>query len=932
MAESISSIPLTGVRRRLVTVGAIAAAFWGVSAFVVLMLVAMWFDLVWDLASPLRAVTLPVLLAAGFALAVALAVGTLRQARASRLARRLDAAGGTGGKILSGWELEQQLRSPGPGNLRPVTAGLAHLAVSNAARLADQVPSSRAVPLRPLARAAAAAGLVGAVVALLVVVMPGVARTQWNRFAHPTADVPPYALTEFDVTPGDTSVPYGDELDVWAQTRGEPVDELELVLRGAQGQPEALPMFQEPDGRWRAIIAKVTEPAEYFVRAYQARSHTYRIDVITLPQIRDVRVQITPPAYTNQGPYEGPVPQEGIVGVLGTRVQLWAESNRPLSRGSLRLQLGKEGSEVSFQPTTSGGSEVTGRFEITADGTFELRVVDVAGQPSREAFASTITRLPDERPFVRLVQPRTASLATPTASIPVETDAEDDYGVSRLQLFRSLNHSRPRPTDRDLPPETSRRVHDVTYLPLSEYGLRPGDEIKLFARVSDNDPAGAKGSESSVVTVHVISQEEYERLLRVREGLNVLMSKYRQAQRRLENLAEEIKGLQKQLKEQDEKGLVSKQQREQLDKLIRRLELEAKEIAAAAAHRLPYDIDENLSQQLDRLADQLTRGADDLQRLTGNQQLIRGELARELAKLASQLGQQADLYAENAMVPLELLERIFPLVADQAKFVDIVMRQKDLAERTAALKGRDGEDDPAVKARMRDLEEEQRTIRDDLERLLDDIEDHVQLLPEDEQLDKLRQTATEFVEAVRQSGAADAMSDAEQALSDFQGTRAHEKALEAAEILEKFLQQCDAMGSCAGGCLVFRPSLGQCIGNSVAQLLAEMGLGFGSGSGSGFGSGSGNGFSARRGMMQNMGLYGSMPGLTGQEGGPFGRSGDGRERERTAAFGGASDDAASLLGVPGMGQAGGAAEAAVPLRYRKRVGQYFRRVAEELEE
>ena len=36
-------------------------------------------------------------------------------------------------------------------------------------------------------------------------------------------------------------------------------------------------------------------------------------------------------------------------------------------------------------------------------------------------------------------------------------------------------------------------------LPLSAYGLRPGDVIKLFARVEDNDPAGAKGSEKLAI-------------------------------------------------------------------------------------------------------------------------------------------------------------------------------------------------------------------------------------------------------------------------------------------------------------------------------------------------------------------------------------------------------------------------------------------------
>ena len=44
----------------------------------------------------------------------------------------------------------------------------------------------------------------------------------------------------------------------------------------------------------------------------------------------------------------------------------------------------------------------------------------------------------------------------------------------------------------------------------------------------------------------------------------------------------------------------------------------------------------------------------------------------------------------------------------------LVLWQQDLAERLASLKGHDGEDNPALKARMRDLEQEQRQIRDAL--------------------------------------------------------------------------------------------------------------------------------------------------------------------------------------------------------------------------
>ena len=78
---------------------------------------------------------------------------------------------------------------------------------------------------------------------------------------------------------------------------------------------------------------------------------------------------------------------------------------------------------------------------------------------------------------------------------------------------------------------------------------------------------------------------------------------------------------------------------------------------------------------------------------------------------------------------------------DQARFVQLYLRQRDLAQRLTSFKGHDREDEPASKARMRDLEAEQKQIRSELGRLLDDIEEHARLLPDDPQLAKLRETA-----------------------------------------------------------------------------------------------------------------------------------------------------------------------------------------------
>ena len=185
-----------------------------------------------------------------------------------------------------------------------------------------------------------------------------------------------------------------------------------------------------------------------------------------------------------------------------------------------------------MKPTADGSQEVTGVFEIHQPGKVELKVIDVAGQHSTEVFQAPIIVLPDERPFVRVIEPPALSLATPTSALPIVLAAEDDYGISRLQLFRSLNDSRALPVDIELPTPAPVRWSASLILPLAAYGLEAGDEIKLFARVEDNDPAGAKGFETPVAVVRIISQEEFERMVRVRHGLAVLTAKYQQAQRR----------------------------------------------------------------------------------------------------------------------------------------------------------------------------------------------------------------------------------------------------------------------------------------------------------------------------------------------------------------------------------------------------------------
>jgi len=932
MHDPLLRTQLVRLARRVRGLGGISGLGWGLLAAGLTVLAGAWADLVFELSPPLRLAALAGALLVGPALALVVLWRSGRHASPAVLARRLDQIASARGEIVAGVDLLEDSRS-----FDPVANGLAAIAVERARALAREVPGPRVVPLRPVLLPALLVGFLAGGMVLLALGLPRIAQALWLRFSDPFGDHPPYSAALLTVEPGDIKVIYGDGVEIRAQVAGAPVDRLELVLEQAGQAAERLPMFPEGDGRWRAAIANITAPGRYFVRADRARARSPRhaISVVTVPRLASVRFRVTPPAYTRRSAYLGPAPADGLAGLAGTRVEAWATSNRPLASGTLQVTAADAARSIELVPTGQPAQEVSGSFEIRSDGKLEIRVRDVAGQQSRDEFSASVVMLRDERPFIRITEPREVSFATPDIALPVGLVAEDDYGIARVQLFRALNGSRALPLDLPLGSKFPTQWNDQPYLPLADYGLKPGDEIALFARVEDNDPAGAKGSESAVVRVRIIPHDIYERMIRARDGIEALAARYREAERRMEALADEIDQLRAELDKLPPGSTLASAQEAKLKELARRFGEETAAIRESAKHPLPYDIDQNLSRELERLAqslDPLTREAEQLADQSGQKA---GAAAERLAELARRLGAGRKELKDNALAPIEHLALVYPLFEDQARFVQLYLRQRDLADRAAALKGKDGADDnPARKARMRDLEAEQKQIRTELATLLDDIEDHARRLPDDAQLAQLRQTALAFAAAVRDSGASEAMTDAEAALAAFAGTRSFESTKQAALILEKFLAQCagdGAMNQACEGSLKFQPALPGKLGNSIEQMLANAGFpspGQIGKPGSGMGAGTGNGYSARQNNLHNVGLYGSRPTLVASDRRGSARSAVGPASGRSAGSA-AARRAPQTTATSAALRAAGQAQTAIPAPYRRRVADYFQRIADE---
>jgi hypothetical protein len=184
-----------------------------------------------------------------------------------------------------------------------------------------------------------------------------------------------------------------------------------------------------------------------------------------------------------------------------------------------------------------------------------------------------------------------------------------------------------------------------------------------------------------------------------------------------------------------------------------------------------------------------------------------------------------------------------------------------------------------------------------------------------------------FAMLVKRSEAQPTMIQAAVALSQFAGTEGHDQARRAADILESFLAKCQGIGEQGTASLKnsFEPSLGESLSGTLSQLLADSGFG---GQG-GLGMGRGGGYSARRSSLGNIGLYGGIPASSGLQGGQQrsaspARGAPGYSSGSQAASGGGGTDLSS-----GNAAIGGT-EPSVPSEYRRRVGRYFQRLADEL--
>ena len=407
---------------------------------------------------------------------------------------------------------------------------LAERAVRTALERLHEVEDGDRIDRAELRRFAALMGLLLVTAIATMAFRPAFLDTGTDRFFGAGAEGGEGARPSFQVDPGDATIPTHGDVSVRARVvdlaSPERVDL--LVFAAGDTLADRVPMARAEDGSYGALVFDLTEDSDYVVEADGFRSALYRLTVADLPYAGRVDVELSFPAYTDLAPRVIRDVRD-LAAPRGTRARFLVHPTAATPGGSVLLDDGRTlelAPDSSRPPAAEGDPEraaeagaeavLTGEVPLDRDGFYRIELIGPGGDAVRASPEYAVDVLDDGAPSVRIEEPGRDSDATSIDEVFIETAADDDYGVARLELILSVNGQ---PEDTLALHAGGRALSEVSAghtLFLEEYDLQPGDVIAYHARAVDTDRV--TGPKAAVSDLYFLRIRPFERTFRQADG------------------------------------------------------------------------------------------------------------------------------------------------------------------------------------------------------------------------------------------------------------------------------------------------------------------------------------------------------------------------------------------------------------------------------
>lgn len=287
-------------------------------------------------------------------------------------------------------------------------------------------------------------------------------------------------------------------------------DELKIVAKAVEGDPAALHAeFEFESGE--TFVRDMDRLGEtQFILDYgplvqamrlrfviaqfgvDERTEWYRIDAVSRPGVRSVRIEIEPPAYSELEPFALAQGLSSADVIRGSSVRIDAEMNKPITRAALKS---RADDKVVAETSIADSVRLSTLFVPERKGTYYFDVEDADGLDDRSPVTYSFNLLSDPPPKARLTLPGVGEMVVPGAQLRLAVDCEDQLGIQSVSLLYS---TRPAGAEESLPPRTEplpdftakqRKYATRHTWPLLPLTLKPGDQLTLQVRATDYQPA-----------------------------------------------------------------------------------------------------------------------------------------------------------------------------------------------------------------------------------------------------------------------------------------------------------------------------------------------------------------------------------------------------------------------------------------------------------
>ncbi len=554
-----------------------------------------------------------------FALVTRFAIPLLRVPDVAQYARRLDesyASAGEKNEFLSALELG---RAPARTGTSPeLIEALVAERIAAIERLDLDAPGR--TPLRRRWLALVGAGV--AVLGLSLLVSPGRFSRAMAEIAHPRW--PGAATTAIEVLTGNLRVDQGADVTIEARVRGGHARPMLHARRGA-GVWRDYGGEESEESLYRFTIPAVEAETRYRVAAGGATSPEYLIRV--REPLRAVRflLEYRYPDYTGLTPETLQATDGAVSGLPGTEVHVTFETNVPVRSGVAAVAGGTMAS-VDMIEATRGRVVIPIRGETTYTLDLERGRDEGESDPASESLGPyAITPTPDREPLVALLEPGEDSDVPADLRVPLVIHAADDYGLSTLTLHYSYEGGGPAKTLLRRFTGYPREATESHVWDLSGLNLVPGDVVRYYVQVFDNDTiSGPKSARSRVFSLRIPTLAEL-----------------------YAEVGEEHEQAETSLKDVREEGVDLKQELERIARELTKFPVadweDKQEIAQA------FERQAEIRQELEQLAQDLGEALSRLE----NQNLVDDEVLAKVSEIQRLMDQVADQELREAFQRLQ---------------------------------------------------------------------------------------------------------------------------------------------------------------------------------------------------------------------------------------------------------------------------------------